>query len=158
MSHSTQNTLFHIWICPKPNAIVYTLPKLYSIVRHCRPILIHWQTHPNTLPKLYPILYLNTLPCYLKRLTKLYPILIHRRYSTFSHNFDEPTAETIPYLNSFRKKPNKVQNQFLVGSQSEASTKNRKNSSANQNRVSQCRKTPNALGSVERPFSALGSL
>ena len=43
-------------LCPKPNAIAHTLPKLYTILIHCRPILIHWRTYTPSLPNLYPIL------------------------------------------------------------------------------------------------------
>ena len=42
----------------------------------------------------------------------------------------------------WEKNPNLTQNQILVGSQSESSTRNPKTSSANQNWVSQCRKKP----------------
>ena len=54
---------FHIF-CPKPNAIAYlhTLPKLYPILIHCHPILIHLRTYTPS-----------------KTLTNLYPILIHCR-------------------------------------------------------------------------------
>ena len=70
---------------------------------------------------------------------KLYPILIHCRNYTLS------IAETIPHLKTLRKNPSITQNQILVGSQSESSKKNPKTSSANQNRVSQCRKKTQTL-------------
>ena len=86
----------------------------------------------------------------------LKPILIHCLIQTLCYYNDEPTSETKPYPKTL-KNPQLAQNQILVGSQSESSTKNAETSSANQNRVSQCRKNPNAIGSAGGPFSAVGS-
>ena len=46
------------------------------------------------------------------------------------------------HLNTLRRNPNLAENQNIVSSQWESSTKNTKTSSANQSRVSRCRKTP----------------
>ena len=84
---------------------------------------------------------------------------MHCRICSLYYYIEEPTAETLPYLNTLRKNPTSAQNQFLVGSQSELSRTNPKTSSTNQSRVPQCRreKNPNAFGSGGGPFLALGS-
>ena len=90
-------------------------------------------------------------------MANLYLILIHCRIYTLTWYIDEHTAETIPYVKTLGKNTNLAQNQTLVGSQTESSTKNPKILSANQNWVSQCQKNPNALNSGGGLFSFLGS-
>ena len=120
----------------------YPIPYLYTLSR----TTLYLYTLNRTIPYLYTlnrtIPYLNTLSRlipYLNTLSRTIPYL-----NTLSRliPYVKTLSRTIPYLNTLRKNPNLTQNQILVGSQSESSTKNPKNSSANQNRVSQCRNIP----------------
>ena len=102
----------------------------------------------DTLSRTTP--YLNTLSrtiLYIDTLSRTTPYLntlsrTIRYIDTLSRTtpYLNTLSRTIPYLNTLGKNPNLDQNQILVGSQSESSTKNPKTSSANQKRESQCRK------------------
>ena len=117
---------------PYLHTLSRTIPSLYTMNRPIPYLYTLNRTIPylNTLSR--TITYLNTLCLsvpYVSTLSRTIPYL-----STLSR--------TIPYLNTLRKNPNVDQNQILVCSQSEPSTKNPKTSSADQNRVSQCPKKP----------------
>ena len=110
----------------------------------------------NTLSRI--ITYVNTLSRtipYLKTLNRAIPSVntLSRTIpylNTLSRTIPSlnTLSRTIPYLNTLRKNPSLAQNRILVGSQSEWSTKNPKTSSANQNRVSQCRKKTKTLSAM----------
>ena len=119
-----------------------TIPYLNTLSRTV-PIVLHCRTVPylNTLSRTIPYLntlsrtipYLNTLNRtipYLKTLSRTIPYLITLSrtipyLNTLSRTI--PYLNTfnriIPYLNTLRKNRNSTQNQILVGSQSESSTK-----------------------------------
>ena len=124
----------------------YPIPYLYTLSRTISYLYTLNRTipYPNTLSR--TIHYLNTLSRTIPYLNTL--------------------SRTIPYLNTLGKNPKLTQNQILIGSQSESSTKNPKTSSANQNRVSLCRNIPYLNTLPEHtlsqymdggPFSLLGT-
>ena len=123
-----------------------TIPYLYTLNR----TIPYLYTLNRTIP--YPNILSRTIP-YLNTLSRTIPYL---NTSSRTIPYLNTLSRTIHYLYTLRKNQNLAQNQILVGSQSKSSTKNPKTSSANQNRVSQCRKNPNALGLGGGPFSALG--
>ena len=98
---------------PYLNALSRTIPYLFTLNR----TIPYLNTLSRTIPYLYTlnrtIPYLNTLSRtipYLNTLSRIIPYL-------------NTLSRTLPYLNTLRKNPNLAQNQILVGSQSELSTK-----------------------------------
>ena len=100
----------------------YPIPYLYTFNQTIPYPYTLSRTIPyrNTLSRTIP--YLNTLPncTYLNTLSRTIPYL-----NTLSRTIPylDTLSRTIPYLNTLRKNPNLTQNQILVGSQSESSTK-----------------------------------
>ena len=100
-----------------------TIPYLYTLNRTVPYLYTLNRTIPylNTLSRTIP--YLNTLNRtipYLNTLSRTIPYL-----NTLARTIPylNTLSRTIPYLNTLRKNPNLAQNQILVGSQSESSTK-----------------------------------
>ena len=147
LSHSAKNTLFHIFI---PWAKLYPIfihwTELYPIFKPWTElylILIPCRTVPylNTLSWTIPYLntssrttrYLNTLNRtipYLNTLSRTIPCRLTLSRTIPSLNTLSRTIpylntlnRIIPYLNTLRKNTNLTENQILVGSQSESSTK-----------------------------------
>ena len=108
---------------PYLNTLNRTIPYLNTLSRTI--------TYLNTLSR--PIPYVNTLSRtvpYVNALNRTIPYLktlslIISYVNRFSRTIPYliTLSRTIPYLNTLRKNPNLAQNQILVGSQSESSTK-----------------------------------
>ena len=98
---------------PYLNTLSRTIPYLNTLIR----IIPYVNTMSRTIPYLYTLN--RTIP-YLYTLNRTLPYL-----NTLSRfiPYVNTLSRTIPYLNTLRKNPNLAQNQILVGSQSESSTK-----------------------------------
>ena len=108
---------------PYLKALNRTIPYLNTLSRTITYLNTLRRNKPyvNTLSRTIP--YLNTLNRtipYLNTLSRNIPYL-----NTLSRTIPylNTLSRTIPYLNTLRKNPNLAQNQILVGSQSESSTK-----------------------------------
>ena len=115
--YTLSRTIPYLYTLNRTVPYLYTLNRLIPYLNTLNRIIPYVNTLSRTIP------YLNTLNRiipYVNTLSRTIPYL-----NTLNRTIPylNTLSRTIPYLNTLRKNPNLAQNQILVGSQSELSTK-----------------------------------